>query len=74
MQKLPLVLEIDRAGLGEVGDLVYFRLHDAQSVLTTEILPGRMFTDHDKYGRLIGVEVIGACDVLQMCRLIADKS
>jgi uncharacterized protein YuzE len=55
----------------ETGDVsaVYFRIRQGRAARVRELAEGNAFANYDSQGRLIGIELLGPCEVTVLDRI-----
>jgi len=48
---------------------VYFRIRNGQVAETKEFADGSAFADYDRQGRLLGIELLGPCEITVLDRI-----
>jgi hypothetical protein len=53
---------------------VYFKIRGGRVLQTVEFEDGAAFADYNRYGELIGIELLGPCKVSVVDKLAANES
>jgi hypothetical protein len=53
---------------------VYFHIRKGQVQKTVEFAKGSVFADYDRLGQLLGIELLGPCNVSIVDKLAPDES
>ena len=52
---------------------VYFYIRSGKSVRTIEHADGNVFADYDRRGRLLGIELLGPCDIKLLSKIAREE-
>jgi uncharacterized protein YuzE len=52
---------------------VYFQIRKGKAATVEEVADGAAFANYDRKGRLIGIELLGPCEVKVLNRLAAEE-
>ena len=71
MAKVHMQFEISLTG-GPDGELIagYIHLHKAKAARTDVVVEDTVLADYDARGRLIGIEILGPCQIKVLAKLV----
>jgi uncharacterized protein YuzE len=69
---LSLSVETDSASGGILA--VYLNVREGKAAVTKEFKNGLAYADYDRKGRLLGIEMLGPCEIKVLDRIVRKES